>query len=396
MRLLFVVQRYGVEVGGGAEQHCRWLAEGLQKRGHDVTIATSQAIDYMTWTNHYVEELETLNGVSVRRFPVDRPRDVEFFNRLSHSVDFHGGTHPDEIEDVWLAAQGPSVVGMTEWLETNCETFDVVIPFTYLYRTSQITIDTCKGRVPIVMHATAHDEPPFYLRRIRNYLSLVDGFLCSTPEEASLLERTLPICPRTEVVGVGVSLESPGSLRLTMNKYGIPLKPYCLILGRVDESKGVFEGIDFFRRYQEMHRSALRLIVAGQNVAGLGSDELVTIPGFVNPDELSALVYGAEFLIQPSYFESFSLALCESWLAGTPTLANGNCEPVAGQTRRSGGGLLYENCNQFAKQADRLHRQPSLRRQLSISGKNFVRDNFESEVVLRRIEALLTTMSSRV
>ena len=396
MRLLFVVQRYGTEVGGGAEQHCRWLAEGMGQLGHDVTVATSQAIDYMTWSNHYVEELEVLNGVTVRRFRVDQPRDVEFFNRLSQSVDFRGGTHSDEIEDAWLATQGPNVVGMTEWLESNCESFDVVIPFTYLYRTTQIAIDACKGRVPIVMHATAHDEPSFYLRRIRSYLSLVDGFLCSTPEEASLLEQAIPNCPRTDVVGIGVSLETPGSLRSTMRKYGIPLKPYCLILGRVDESKGVFEGIDFFRRYQERHGSALRLIVVGQNVAGLASDQLVSIPGFVDPDELSALVYGAEFLIQPSYFESFSLALCESWLAGTPTLANGNCEPVAGQTRRSGGGLLYKNRDEFVRQADRLHRQPSLRRQLSKSGKSFVKSNFESDVVLRRIEALLTAVSSRV
>lgn len=48
MRILLVVQRYGKEIGGGAEQHCRWLAEGLDEMGHETHIATSCALDYMT------------------------------------------------------------------------------------------------------------------------------------------------------------------------------------------------------------------------------------------------------------------------------------------------------------------------------------------------------------
>ena len=52
MKLAFVVQRYGADIAGGSEMHCRQLAERFSSR-HDITVITTCARDYVTWENAY-------------------------------------------------------------------------------------------------------------------------------------------------------------------------------------------------------------------------------------------------------------------------------------------------------------------------------------------------------
>ena len=94
-KLALVVQRYGLEVNGGAELHARQLTEHLAKH-YDIEVLTTKAIDYVTWKNEYTEALEQINGITVRRFGVDKKRNEAKFSRLSSQV--IGVAHTDELE----------------------------------------------------------------------------------------------------------------------------------------------------------------------------------------------------------------------------------------------------------------------------------------------------------
>src|SRR4030042_6972970 len=85
MKLAFVVQRYGMEINGGAELHCRWIAEHMGKYS-DVEVLTTRALDYITWKNHYPRGQGVVNGVPVRRFSVTRTRHPERFGRLQRYI----------------------------------------------------------------------------------------------------------------------------------------------------------------------------------------------------------------------------------------------------------------------------------------------------------------------
>src|SRR5262249_51903524 len=121
LRLAFVVQRYGPEIDGGAEYECRRVAEALAPH-HDVEVLTTCARDYLTWKNVYAPGVETINGVRVRRFPVDQPRRVRAFGRYADWLYATPHTFFDEAE--WVRRQGPICPTLIEWIRAHADDHD--------------------------------------------------------------------------------------------------------------------------------------------------------------------------------------------------------------------------------------------------------------------------------
>jgi hypothetical protein len=139
LRLAFVVQRYGEDVNGGAEYHCRLIAEHLARQ-HRVEVLTSCAKDYITWKNEHPPGLHEVGGVLVRRFKVKRPRDPDRFGRLSQKVFL--GRHSDKDELDWLDEQGPTSPALLRFLKRRQDAYDYILFFPI----ATITASTGYGR----------------------------------------------------------------------------------------------------------------------------------------------------------------------------------------------------------------------------------------------------------
>src|SRR3954467_4253424 len=129
MKIAFVVQRYGTEILGGSEYHCRLIAERLAPK-HQVDVLTTCAQDYVTWKNEYPEGTDRVRGVTIRRFASSRTRDIESFNQYSGGICTHGRTRAAEME--WLKQQGPCCPSLLDYLRGHHQQYDVLIFFTYL------------------------------------------------------------------------------------------------------------------------------------------------------------------------------------------------------------------------------------------------------------------------
>jgi glycosyltransferase involved in cell wall biosynthesis len=375
-RLVFVVQRYGTDISGGSEALCRAWAERLTAQGHQVTVFTSCARDFITWADHYPPGTAVINGVTVQRFPVDAPRDIVAFDALTHTV--YGRPYDPERETAWMRAQGPYSSPLFAALTAAYDTTDLFIFVTYLYST------TCFG-LPLVadkavLAPTAHDEPPIYLGSYRRIFALPRAFFFLMPSEAILVRRLFDVAhiPGFEV-GLGVELPPappapPPAAPLTL-----------LYLGRVHPSKSVDEVLGYLTRYREETQSDLRLVLAGKVDMPLPDLPWIIVEGFVSEQRKTELLAQAHLLLLPSYYESLSIAILEAWAAERPTLVNGNAAVLREQSLRGGGGLFYTDYAEFAAALATLAADPDLRAQLGRQGRMFVAQHYSWE----RIDTIL-------
>lgn len=397
MNLLFVVQRYGADVAGGAEAHCRMFAERLAARGHDVTVLTSCARDYDTWADAYPPGVERIDGVDVHRLGVVAPRATSRFDAVSRRV--AGATRPDPVvEEAWMFEQGPILRGFGPELRRLAVPADVVIFFTYLYATTVHGLSELGGLAPAILHPTAHDEWPLRLPSIRSAFDRVDGLAVSTPEERELVElRFRPRVP-CEVIGIGFEeparRPSPTDVRRFRDRFGLSGVPYVLCLGRVDPNKGSGEAIRFMSEYRRRSGTDAALVMCGADMMDVAPGDGLVVTGFVDDDERWTALAGASVLLQPSRQESFGMTLAEAWLTGLPVLVQEGCDVTTGLARRSGGGLAYGEYSSFEAALGLLLEHPERCRALGDNGRRYIAEQYSWDAVLGRYESLLERVVS--
>jgi hypothetical protein len=130
VKLAVVVQRYGADINGGAEQHARYIAERLSRHA-SVEVVTTCARDYVTWKNELPVGVEQVNGVSVRRFAVAHERKPNEFGR--RSVQVFDRTHSMADELRWLDSEGPASPELLRYVEQAARDLDFVVLFSYRY-----------------------------------------------------------------------------------------------------------------------------------------------------------------------------------------------------------------------------------------------------------------------
>ena len=393
MRLLLVVQRYGPGVAGGAELHCRQFATRLAGRGHAVEVVTTCARDYVTWANEYPAGAAVLDGVRVHRLPTAHERDLRLFGPLDGRVTLGRPPVALHVQEEWMRAQGPDVPALVPWLDEQAGRFDAVIFFTYLYATTFDGIARVAGRVPVVLHPTAHDEPTLELAIFDGVFRAPDAFAFSTGEERALVERRFRVTRPSAVVGIGFDLDATGDGAAFRRDHGLGDAPYLVVVGRIDPAKGSSEVSDFFAEYKRRRPGPLRLVMVGEPVVPPPPHPDVVVTGYVDDAARRGAVDGALALVQPSYFESFSMVLAEAWAQGRAALVQGRCAVLDGHARRSGGALPYRGYAEFAAAVDLLVAEPELAAGLGRAGRRHVREHYGWDTVLGRYEDLLDTVA---
>jgi glycosyltransferase involved in cell wall biosynthesis len=396
MKLLYIVQRYGEDIVGGSEAACRQFAEHLVSVGHDVTVLTSCAKSYVTWENSYEEGDSVLNGVKVYRLPVVQQRYPETFGPMDQWLMSGKGSPSMWEHERWARLMGPDLRGLRAWLIENSDQFEVAVFMTYLYASATLGISALAGRLPTVFQPTAHKEPPLKVGIFESVFRLPDAYLFFTPEEREVVRDRFLLEPAGEVIGIGID-ENPATESIDDFRSQINLKDenYLIYVGRLDPMKGVRQLCDFFISYKDRHQDDLKLVLAGEAVIDLPEHPDIIVTGFLDESMKQAAIKGSLALVQSSYFESFSIVLCEAWVQARPALVQGASPVLRGQAERSGGAIAYEGFAEFEQAVEMLVGDSELASGIGLAGQNYVAQNYKWPVVLSGFERTLALAKDR-
>ncbi|HEV3060864.1 MAG TPA: glycosyltransferase family 4 protein [Vicinamibacterales bacterium] len=387
MKIACVIHRYGADIAGGSEGHCRLISEHLAA-AHDVTIVTTTARDHVTWSSHYPAGESRVGPVRVLRFPVDRPRDLHRFRDISDRVFSERATA--EEEEQWFRENGPQAPALLEFLERHGREFDLVLFWSYRYYDAYFGVRLVADRAVLV--PTAEEDPLIHIAALAPFFRLPRGYLFLTPEEEALVGDRVPAATPRQIIGCGIDPPPPvDASRLA--SLGI-VKPYVLYLGRIDPNKGCDTLIRHFLRYAEQP-DPIQLVMAGPANMPVPDHPLVRVLGLVDEPTRDALLAGARVLMMPSPYESLSMVLLEAWNHGTPALVNARCAVLKGQVLRADGGLFYQTAMEFAAALQYLLAHPDVARQLGAQGRAYVEQEYRWPAVTGKIERLLVMASAR-
>ena len=386
----FVVPRYERGLAGGAETLAAQLAERLAARGDQVEILTTCARDNRTWANELPEGAEQVEKLTIRRFSVDA-RELERW--VPYQLRLHDGMQLALDEQLEWLEHSVNSSGLYRYIAEHGQQFDLLFFAPYLFGTTFWGSLIHPSRSVLI--PCLHDESYAYTEVLASMFRQVRGALFNAAAEGELARRLYGEIAGGEV-GMGFEPHAPQYLQ-ELKPLLDGSNPYVLYVGRKETGKNVHKLIDEFITAKELGfiDDQVHLVIAGGgSYSDLGRPQAlergdVIDVGYMSELDKARLIRHSSVLCQPSTNESFSIVLMEAWLLGATVLVSSDCPVTRQHVVASGGGLFYRGASEFGATVRALIEDDSLRNQLAVAGREYVRLRYSWEAVLERFDTVV-------
>ena len=332
MRFLHVTHQYPPAIGG-SEKYIADLSEEMVRRGHEVDVFTSRALDFHTWENE-LSPFEQLNGVNVYRFRAMQRRPW-VWRVLHFGLRNYWRTRARRYEPFIFFGGGPLSPGMAWTMLTQGRDYDLIHLNCLVY--GHVAYGYWIARrlgVPVVVtpHAHAAQEESYNIGYQRAVMRGSDHVIAVTHAEREMFLE-LGLDPwRVSVSGNGLDLQEYEAGRhldqvAARRRLGLPEEGFLLLLlGRKSAYKGLDLLLEAFVSLGT-RRSDLFMLAIGPETdysQALWS-QYQGLPGLYvrgaapHEDKLAAL-RACDCLVLPSIGEAFGIVFLEAWLMGRPVI----------------------------------------------------------------------------
>jgi glycosyltransferase involved in cell wall biosynthesis len=382
MKILQLTQFFA-PVHGGSAQVPYHLSRELARRGHEVSIYTS---DYKI-SKDWVRETQKL-GIEVYSFGM-------WLNIANL-----------QITPGLLAHASKQVAGFDVIHMHNYRTFQNVIMHRY----------ACKHKVPYILQA--HGSLPrivskkglkFAYDALWGYMLLGNAskVIAVTTTEAEQYKGMGVAEDRIEIVPDGIYLsefENVPERGRFRRKHGLNSSQRLIIyLGRIHVVKGLDRLI---RAFAELAGSLddVMLVLAGPDdgyvralrtlTRELGIEQKVLFTGpLYGADKLEAYV-DADVYVLPSSYEIFGIAVLEALACATPVVISERCGIAQAIDGQAGLTFNYDDKGQLKQVLLRMLSDETMRQRFGNRGKQLVRERFSWESITARFERIYEKVRS--
>lgn len=390
MRLAFVIPRFAPGVLGGAEYHVGQLAGRLLRRGHEVTVLTTCAVDHYTWKNALPPGADLVDGIPVRRYPVTVARDRSLMARLQTALDA-GLSIPAAHQEEWVRNTGHSAP-LLDAIADTADRVDALVFAPYLFASTVLGARVRPDRS--LIQPLLHDEAYARFACVQAALRGAAGLLWISSGEREVAERLIPGLPPGRLVGAGIDLPAaPLDPEVERHRLGLE--------GTVVSYAGRREGAKNFPLVAEAVTAANLGWGRQVTLAAMGAGPAVLPPearpfvrdlGRVDDAVKLGVFAGSTAVVNLSVVESFSYVVMEAWSVGTPVIVHADCEVTCRHCRESGGGLWVRDVEEAVEAMLLLGGDPSLRARLGAAGRRHVERQMSWKATLDRFESAVAEL----
>ena len=384
---------YGENIPGGAEAELRGLVTNLTARGVELEVLTTCVEKFTAdWNKDFYKPGAGMVGtVPVRRFRV-RKRDTAAFDAVNYKLMHDRKVTPEE-EEIYIREMVNSPE-LYEYMKAHKDEYRLFVFIPYMFGTTYYGIQSCPEKS--VMIPCFHDEAYIYLDIFREMFQKLRGVIYLAEPEMKLANKVFHF-ENTEQAALGAGVDSGFEFQADRfrTKYHIK-EPFILYAGRKDAGKNIHALLRYFEVYKSRHvESTMKLVLIGGGSVDVPKSVKADVVdlGFVDRQDKYDAYSAATVMCQPSFHESFSIVIMESWLCERPVLVHEKCEVTKDFAKKTNGGLYFSDYWTFEGCIEYFEQHPETAGEMGRNGKRFVEENFTWDVICERYMDFFTQLS---
>lgn len=384
-KLGFVIPWYFENINGGAETEMKGIVDHLLVQKIDLEVLTTCVKEFHSdWgKNYFTPGMDLVNGVPVRRFPVEK-RDAELFDAVN--LKLMNSQPVSEAEQETFMREFVKSPALTQYIHDHKDEYSLFVYIPYMFSTNYYGILAAPEKSVLI--PCFHEESYIHLPIYRRAFESVAGMIYLSRPEMELANRNFDLSQvEQEVVGAGVDTEFTADGKRFRQKFNIN-DPFIMYAGRKDVGKNIYLLLQYFDMFLKRHEnSPMKLVlIGGGNITIPESlkDKVYDL-GFVDLQDKHDAYAAASVFCQPSIHESFSIVIMESWLAERPVMVHEKCAVTQNFCRETNGGLWFNSYFEFEKGLEYLLTHSDIATEMGRNGREYVLSNFSWHVITDKL-----------